>query len=93
MPVLFLKMLDGEEVVSEATKSEAGYVLTNPAKLMLSHQGLGMMPYNPFVSDKSITLPESFVVYTATPEDEIRNAYNEKYGSGIVTAPAGLILG
>jgi hypothetical protein len=88
MAIQFVKMLDGDDVVAEVEKIGDTYVLHSPAKLMITQQGLGMMPMNPFVTDKKITVPASFVIYTATLEDEIRNAYNEKFGSGIIVAPS-----
>jgi len=93
MAVAFVKLFDGDDVVADVEKNADGsVVLTSPAKLMLTPQGLGMMPMNPFVSDKKFTLPANFVVYTATPDDEIKNAYNAKFGSGLVIAGSSSIL-
>lgn len=93
MPVLYLKMYDGEDVVAEATETDGGMKLKNPARLAVTPQGLGMMAFNPFISDKEVTIPQNFIVYTGTPDEEIKNAYNSKFGSGLVVASSGLLHG
>lgn len=93
MAVLFIKLTNGDDVLSEATVKDNGDVeLNNPARLGITHQGVGIGPMNPFVTEKKFTIKADHVLYTATPEAEIVNAYNEKFGTGIVMPPSGLIL-
>ncbi len=91
--IKYVKLQDGDDVIADVEFVENGLKLKNPARLAITQQGLGMMPMNPFITDKEITIPEHFVVYTATPEDEIRNAYNSKFGSGLVVPSSNLIYG
>ncbi len=93
MPVLYLKLNDGEDVIADASEVDGGMKLKQPARLAYTPQGLGMMPMNPFIVDKEVTIPNNFIVYTGTPDDEIKNAYNAKFGSGLVIASSGLLHG
>jgi hypothetical protein len=93
MPVLFLKMNDGEDVIADAEQADGGWKLTNPVRLAMTGNGLGMMPMNPFITDKEVTIPNNFIVYTGNPDDEIKNAYNQKFGSGLIVASSGLLHG
>ena len=94
MPIIYLKMMDGDDVIADATETNDGMKLKNAARLGMTHQGLAMMPMNPFITDKEVVVPNSFIVYTGTPEDEIKNAYNAKFGSGLVVATnSGLLHG
>ena len=93
MPVLFLKLMDGEDVIADAEEVNGGMKLKSPARLALTPQGLGMMPMNPFITDKEILIPQNFIVYTGTPDDEIKNAWNQKFGSGLIVPSSGLLHG
>jgi hypothetical protein len=93
MPVLYLKLHDGEDVVADVEETHGGMKLKNPARLAFTQQGIAMMQMCPFVTDKEITIPSNFIVYTGTPEDEIKNGYNAKFGSGLVVASGSLLHG
>jgi hypothetical protein len=55
----------------------------------ISREGVGMMPYAPFAKDQKMTINKSHIVAYGEPDDEIKNAYNSKFGSGIVVASSG----
>jgi hypothetical protein len=93
MPVLYLKLNDGEDVIADCEETNGGMKLKGPARLIPTPQGLGMMPMNPFIVDKEITLPQNFIVYTGTPDDEIKNAWNQKFGNGLIVPGSGLLHG
>lgn len=91
MAIKFAKLLSDEDIVADVEQAEdvSKFTFKNPARLVITHQGVGMMPMNPFMKGKSVDIPKSYVVYTTDVDDEILNAYNAKFGSGIVFAPAG----
>ena len=91
MPVLYLKLMDGEDIIADAEETNGGMKLKNPARLAIMQDGLAFAAFNPFITDKEITIPQTFIVYTGTPDDEIKNAWNQKFGSGLIVAGSGLI--
>lgn len=87
MNVKIVKLITGEEIVAEVSKtSDSNVVLKNPQKFMLTAEGLASMPLMPLSKDKEYTIFLNHVLFTAEPEDDIKNAYNSQYGSGIVVA-------
>jgi hypothetical protein len=86
MNVKIVKLVTGEEIVAEVNISDKDIVLKNPQKFMLTAEGLASMPLMPLSKDKEYTIPLHHVILTAEPEDDIKNAYNSQYGSGIVVA-------
>ena len=91
MAIKFAKLLNDDDIVAdiEPALDETKLTFKVPIRLVITQQGVGMMPMNPFMKAKSIDLPKSFVVYTCDLDDEIVNAYNAKFGSGIVVVPSG----
>ncbi|MHA2428674.1 MAG: hypothetical protein ACXADB_11690, partial [Candidatus Hermodarchaeia archaeon] len=87
----FIKLVTGEDILSEVEKPEGSpdYVLKNPVRIMPTRDGgIGMGPLNPFAKGEKVVIPSQHVIFEDEPDDEIRNAYNSQFGSGIVTAPA-----
>lgn len=88
METKFLKFVTDDDVIAQVEEQETSYKLKNPAKLIITHEGIGLGPLNPFVTSKEIEVKKEHVVYVGEPETEFKNAYNSQFGSGIVTAPA-----
>ena len=92
MAVKLLKLTTGEEVVADVSKTEAGlnvaggYTCKYPVRIVATREGLGIVPWSPFLKEQSIFIPESHVIFTGEVDDEIANGYNSKFGSGIVVA-------
>ena len=93
MKVEYIKLSTGEEIISQTESGVENLTLKNPVMLAITREGVGMMPFAPFAKDSKVLLSKSHIVALGEPEDEIKNAYNSKFGSGIVVAPAGLSLG
>ena len=87
--VCFIKLVSGEELIGDIKfhqlNEERVATLKNPVAL-LSHpeKGLIMVPWIPYSDDKEFIMDAKNVMITATPAHQILNAYNEKYGSGLV---------
>jgi len=93
MNIKFIKLVTGEDVLSEIEgPGESGcYILKNPVRIMPTRDGgIGMGPLNPFSKGEKVTIPSEHVIFEDEPDDEIRNAYNAQFGSGIVVPPSGL---
>lgn len=84
--IKIVKLVTGEELVAEVSESPTELSLKNPQKFMLTAEGLASMPLMPLSKDKEYKISLNHVLLMAEPEDDIKNAYNSQYGSGIVVA-------
>lgn len=77
------------QIIGDFTEARIGktqYQVENPVFVSPGPQGLSMMPVLMFSDEKTITLtPEDlrFSGQLFEPITELRNAYNEQFGSGI----------
>ena len=89
--IKFLKIITGEDIIADVIEEEIGtdplVTLKNPAMLLMSREGMAMVPYAPFVKGDSVKLATSRIIYEGELDDEILKAYNERFGSGIVVPP------
>jgi len=90
MNIKFLKLVTGEDVLAEMSFENERYVLKHPVRILPTREGIGMGPLNPFSKGEKIEIPKEHVIYKDDPDDEIKNAYNAQFGSGIVIPPSGL---
>lgn len=92
MNIKLLRLVTGEEVIAELKGENNCYELTNPARIGLTEEGLGLAPLSLFSKDvKNLTISREHVVWVIDPEDSIANAYNSQFGSGIILAKSGLV--
>jgi len=89
--IKLLKLTTGEEVIADVEEAESNALaLKNAVRLVLSQEGVGMMPFSPFTKSDTVSIDNQHVIFAEEPDDEVKNAYNSKFGSGLVVAPAGL---
>lgn len=88
--IKLLKLVTGEDVVSDVERNGDIYVLKKPHRLVLSREGLGSMPLCPFAKSEQYEIESAHVVWVVEPEDEIRNSYASATGS-IVVAGSGIV--
>jgi hypothetical protein len=96
----FFKLITGEEIIAKAKKGSNAWSMENPVKLMFTQQGVAMMPYlEPARSlctgkdeNKLTMLNEHIMFADEVSNEEIFNAYNSKFGSGIVLAGSSNVL-
>lgn len=93
MTVKVVKLSTGEEVIADVTVEPITqeinsyfFKLKNPARLAITNQGAALMPFSPLSSDDEFVIHSNFVIYQSNPEQEVLNAYNAQFGSGIVIA-------
>jgi hypothetical protein len=88
--VYFFKIITGEELIaqvdSELDIDWEEITVRNPVKLALTQNGAMMIPYSPFLKSDEIEIRRDHVIFHGEVDTEIYNAYNSKYGSGIVVA-------
>lgn len=92
--IQFLKLVTGDELIAETTLpasvTDGVYTLKNPVRIAVTREGLGMMPFSLFVKEDSIKVKQEHVLFSGEPDDELRNAYNSKFGSGLVLPSSGM---
>ena len=86
--VKLFRIVTGEEVVAElVSETEDTVTVKNGLVVLPSAQNIGFAPWATVVNrDKpEITVNRNHIVYIAELDSNIRNKYNEIYGSKLVT--------
>ena len=86
--VKLFRIITGEEVVAElVSETEDSVTVKNGLVVLPSAQNIGFAPWATVVNrDKpEITINRNHIVYIAELDSNIRNKYNEIYGSKLVT--------
>ena len=90
--VIVIRLVNGEEVVADASRSEiSGVVLKNPAALVVQagrdgRPSVGLADYLMFSEKKEITISDENILFSYEPNTDIKNAYSTSFGSGILLA-------
>mgnify|MGYP001296472191 CR=1 FL=1 len=82
--VKLVKLKSGEEIVGDVTVVGDSVAIANPCQIMPQQQGLGFMPWPPFSKNNNVTVTKDWTICITEPIDQARDAWNSKYGSGIV---------
>ena len=90
--IRLIKLITGEEVIADIYENENELRLKEPVKMALTSQGIAMMPFCPFMNDNEIKINSKNVLFITEVDEEVLNAYNSKFGSGIVLANKSLII-
>ena len=104
MATKIVKVQTGEELIANITENFEGdrvvsYTLKNPCMVVpMPTKGGGaniaVVPWMASIKDQKVTVPASYVMFTAETATDLANEFNEAF-SGIVVptaAPAGLKL-
>ena len=87
--VKLFRISTGEEVVAElVSETDISVVMKNGLVVLPTPQGgIGFAPWTPVINkDKpEIEVSKNFVVYIAEVDEQVKNKYNEIYGSKLVT--------
>jgi hypothetical protein len=91
--IQLLKLITGEDIIADVSYDALvdKYQLKNPLRFLPTRDGVALAPLVLFAKNDTIEIKGTAVIFTAEPEDEIVNTYNEKFG-GIVVPPSGLII-
>jgi len=92
--IKIVKLVSGDEFVCDVEIGDK-YKLTNPMRAIPTEQGLAFTPPSLVGNEKVILEVDSqHIVYVQELREEVKNFYNEKYGSGIsvVSKPNKLII-
>ena len=78
------KLKSGEELIGDVTVISDDVIISNPCHLMPTDQGIGFTPWPPFAKHDNVTVKMDWVICITQPVDAARNAWNSKFGSGII---------
>jgi len=85
--VRYLRLTDGTDLVCKVVDiNEVELRVEQPIRLYLVPQTgqVGMMPYLPFADGKEFDIPLDEVKFNLVPDSDMKNMWNEKFGSGLV---------
>ena len=87
--VKLFRISTGEEIVAElVSETDTSVVMKNGLVVLPTPQGgVGFAPWTPVISkdNPEIEVSKNFVVYIAEVDEQVKNKYNESYGSKLVT--------
>ena len=87
--IKFFRLISGDEIIgSKSSFGQEGFTtIKKPVREGVTPDGnLGMVQFCPFTHDDECTVKNDHILYIFNVVDEIKNIYNEKYGSGIIVA-------
>lgn len=100
MAIKIVKVQTGEELIASVTEKFEGekiatYTLKNPCMVVpVPTKGGGaniaVVPWMASVKDQAITVPASYVMFTAEPMTDLMNEFSSAFGSGIVVPDKGV---
>ena len=93
MNIKYLKLVTGEELVSEFienSKYDTEIKLKKPLGILMSQTDKGfniqLVPYGAMADNEEIMVNYKNIVFTADPEQKLRNQY-ESITGGVITPP------
>lgn len=97
MAIKVIKMISGDEIISEFVEEDSCYVLKNPQQISMvaSRTGqptFGLIPYPLTSNDKEIRINKNFVAFMCNPAEDFETQYKSITGVGIVVPPKDIIL-
>ena len=96
MSIKYLKLVTGEELVTNyKDDGESTVTLNNPLGILMSQSEKGfniqLVPYGSMAKDETILVNHKNIVFTAEPEDKLRNQYESITGQ-VITPPSPSII-
>ena len=82
--IRLVKLKSGEEIIGDVTVKSDDVIISNPCQLMPTDQGIGFTPWPPFAKHDNVTVKMDWVICITQPVNAARDAWNSKFGSGII---------
>ena len=96
--VKYMRLINGEEVVSEIEETETNITFINPIRIAVvptgedGEMGAAFVPFSPFSEEKEIVIDRKNILFILEPTSDLKNGYNSQFGTGIVTPPTEIII-
>lgn len=91
MEIKVIKIITGEDVISQFEDKNDKILLKNPQKFMITPEGIASIPLMPFSDDSVYEISRNHIIFICNPDTDIRNMYNSKYGNGVILPKSGKI--
>jgi len=93
MAVKVCKLVSGEDVIADIDNDDLGYVLNNPALIVIQQTqdgrvGAAFAPFAPYAKDGKVRIFKNAVIGEMEIDVKLINEYNRVFGSGILIAAA-----
>ena len=82
--IRLVKLKSGEEIIGDVTVISGDVIISSPCQLMSTEQGIGFVPWPPFAKHDNVTVKMDWVICITQPVNAARDAWNSKFGSGII---------
>ena len=82
--IRLVKLKSGEEIICDVTVIGDDVIISNPCQIMPTDQGLGFTPWPHFAKHDNVTVKMDWVICITQPIDAAKDAWNSKFGSGII---------
>jgi hypothetical protein len=94
--VMMLRLLNGDEIVGKVGVAGNMIRVIKPAAVMVQPGAAGkaqmaLVDFIPMARTKEIILDPRNVLFTYDPDNQIENAYNQNFGSGLIVPPKGIL--
>jgi len=98
MAIKFLKLTSAEDIVGDYEERDGKCFIGKPAKLLMiptegGGMGWGIISWIPFTDEDEVEIKkECIMIKPADPSQDIRNEYNERFGTGVVAPVKGKLI-
>jgi len=82
--IKLLRLITGEDIVSDIEKKQDVVILKQPHRLILTQEGLGSMPLCPFAKSTTFEISLKNVLFEADPEPQLRDSYASQTGAIVI---------
>lgn len=91
--IKIIRLISGEEVVATVKEVEGGYNITDPALIVPTEKGIGLMDMMPYsaMGESETFIKESVIVFVTEPIEGLLKKYQSLY-SKIITPDSSLII-
>jgi hypothetical protein len=97
MNISLFRLTSGEEIIAECdithivynNRNIRSYEIKNPIIMLPMGQGeIGLAPWIPYCDTKSLMIPETSVLFTATPQKNLRDQYASAVSGIVIPNPS-----
>ena len=82
--IKLVKLKSGEELIGDVTVVGDSVTIANPCQIIPTQDGMGFAPWPPFSKNSNVTIKTDWTICITEPVDAARDAWNSKFGSGIL---------
>lgn len=91
MNIKLLRLVTGEDVITELVENDTTYTFKNPLIVYIrpSETGIpsiGISQWVPYAAGKEFVIAKDKAVFVTEPAEDIRKQYDQVFGAGIIIA-------